>query len=59
MEARYSKLYDKYTKLKVKKASETEQLSLDQEEKFKTYVSGMYVCMCFIFLNNCFLDVKL
>ncbi|KAJ0659895.1 hypothetical protein HanOQP8_Chr14g0531401 [Helianthus annuus] len=40
MEARYSKLYDKYTKLKVKKASEAEQLSLDQEEKFKTYVSG-------------------
>ncbi|KAJ0703556.1 hypothetical protein HanPI659440_Chr14g0552411 [Helianthus annuus] len=40
MEARYSKLYDKYTKLKVKKASETEQLSLDQEEKFKTYVSA-------------------
>ncbi|KAJ0853679.1 hypothetical protein HanRHA438_Chr14g0653971 [Helianthus annuus] len=40
MEARYSKLYDKYTKLKVKKASEAEQLSLDQEEKFKTYVSA-------------------
>ncbi|KAD4385620.1 hypothetical protein E3N88_25789 [Mikania micrantha] len=72
MEALYSKLYDKYTKLKVylspfssssfqctnnsvdfvlisclttalaKKASEMEQISLDQEEKFKTYVSGMY-----------------
>ncbi|KAM0000099.1 hypothetical protein Hdeb2414_s0023g00625751 [Helianthus debilis subsp. tardiflorus] len=40
MEAIYSKLYDKYTKLKVKKASEAEQLSLDQEEKFKTYVSA-------------------
>ncbi|KAJ0567844.1 hypothetical protein HanPSC8_Chr06g0259771 [Helianthus annuus] len=40
MEALYSKLYDKYTKLKVKKASEIEQLSLDQEEKFKTYVSA-------------------
>ncbi|KAK9062883.1 hypothetical protein SSX86_020073 [Deinandra increscens subsp. villosa] len=40
MEALYSKLYDKYTKLKAKKASEIEQLSLDQEEKFKTYVSA-------------------
>ncbi|KAL8205482.1 hypothetical protein R6Q57_009033 [Mikania cordata] len=40
MEALYSKLYDKYTKLKAKKASEIEQISLDQEEKFKTYVSA-------------------
>ncbi|KAI7738351.1 hypothetical protein M8C21_008414 [Ambrosia artemisiifolia] len=40
METLYSKLYDKYTKLKVKKASEIEQLSLDQEQKFKTYVSA-------------------
>ncbi|KVH87653.1 hypothetical protein Ccrd_025062 [Cynara cardunculus var. scolymus] len=40
MEALYSKLYDKYTKLKAKKASEIEQLNLDQEEKFKTYVSA-------------------
>ncbi|KAI3681036.1 hypothetical protein L6452_35818 [Arctium lappa] len=40
MEALYSKLYDKYTKLKAKKASEIEQLNFDQEEKFKTYVSA-------------------
>ncbi|KAJ0561232.1 hypothetical protein HanHA300_Chr06g0220581 [Helianthus annuus] len=52
MEALYSKLYDKYTKLKVKKASEIEQLSLDQEEKFKTYVS---VCFQFIELFICFI----
>ncbi|XP_076882040.1 uncharacterized protein LOC143530374 [Bidens hawaiensis] len=40
IEALYSKLYDKYTKLKSKKASEIDKLSLDQEQKFKSYVSA-------------------
>ncbi|GKC32942.1 hypothetical protein Tco_1040236 [Tanacetum coccineum] len=39
METLYSKLYNKYTILKSKKDSEFEQLNLDQEEKFKSYVS--------------------
>ncbi|KAK3032386.1 hypothetical protein RJ639_037104, partial [Escallonia herrerae] len=40
MEALYAKLYDKYTTLKTKKESEWEQLNLDQEEKFMSYVSA-------------------
>lgn len=39
MEALYSKLYEKYTKLKANKASEIEEYNFDQELKFKTYVS--------------------
>ncbi|XP_076923941.1 uncharacterized protein LOC143586234 [Bidens hawaiensis] len=33
-------LYDKYTNLKSKNASEIDKLSLDQEQKFKSYVSA-------------------
>ncbi|CAH1435959.1 unnamed protein product [Lactuca virosa] len=40
MEALYSKLYDKYTRLKTHKASEIEHYNFDQEQKFKTYVSA-------------------
>ncbi|KAM7480805.1 hypothetical protein LguiB_005388 [Lonicera macranthoides] len=40
MEALYSKLYDKYTKLKTKKESELEKVNCDQEEKFMTYLSA-------------------
>ncbi|XP_062172606.1 uncharacterized protein LOC133878120 [Alnus glutinosa] len=40
MEALYSKLYDKYTKLKTKKWSELDKLSKDQEEKFVNYMNA-------------------
>ncbi|GLT53754.1 hypothetical protein SLA2020_270040 [Shorea laevis] len=40
MEALYSKLYDKYTKLKTKKWSELDKLSKDQEVKFVNYVNA-------------------
>ncbi|KAF7822339.1 recF/RecN/SMC N terminal domain-containing protein isoform X1 [Senna tora] len=40
MEALYSKLYDKYTKLKAKKLSELDQLNKDQEVKFMNYLSA-------------------
>lgn len=79
MEELYSKLYDKYTKLKVslspsvllilynirfamlisssihvqaKKDSEAERLCLDQEEKFKTYVSGKRFDSQFVYVNK-------
>ncbi|TQE01861.1 hypothetical protein C1H46_012485 [Malus baccata] len=38
-EALYSKLYDKYSKIKTKKWSELEDIGKDQEGKFKHYVS--------------------
>ncbi|KAK4607347.1 hypothetical protein RGQ29_001255 [Quercus rubra] len=40
MEALYSKLYDKYTKLKKRKWSELDKLNKDQEVKFVTYVNA-------------------
>ncbi|CAN0899563.1 hypothetical protein LINGRAHAP2_LOCUS20345 [Linum grandiflorum] len=40
MEALYAKLYDKYTALKRKKASEWDDLNKDQEEKFLDFVSA-------------------
>ncbi|XP_047318040.1 uncharacterized protein LOC124921423 [Impatiens glandulifera] len=40
METLYSKLYDKYSKLKVKKDTEIENVSRDQEVKFVNYVSA-------------------
>nr|GEY55843.1 putative titan9 [Tanacetum cinerariifolium] len=40
MEALYTKLYNKYTDLKSRKASEFDPLSFDQEQKFKTYSSA-------------------
>ncbi|XP_023729293.1 uncharacterized protein LOC111876970 [Lactuca sativa] len=40
MEALYSKLYEKYTRVKTHKASEIEHYNFDQEQKFKTYVSA-------------------
>ncbi|KAK9273673.1 hypothetical protein L1049_018483 [Liquidambar formosana] len=40
MEALYSKLYSKYTKLKTEKFSELELLNKDQEVKFINYVSA-------------------
>nr|GEX38366.1 putative titan9 [Tanacetum cinerariifolium] len=48
METLYSKLYNKYTILKSKKDSEFEQLNLDQEEKFKSYVSEADVLINFL-----------
>ncbi|XP_028782890.1 uncharacterized protein LOC114738979 isoform X2 [Neltuma alba] len=40
MEALYSKLYDKYTKLKAKKLSEFDQINKDQEVKFIKFMSA-------------------
>lgn len=40
MEALYSKLYDKYTKLKTKRDTEMEELNRSQEEKFMAYASA-------------------
>lgn len=40
MEALYSKLYDKYTKLKAKKLSEFDQINKDQEVKFMKFMSA-------------------
>ncbi|KAJ7950784.1 putative Titan9 [Quillaja saponaria] len=40
MEALYSKLFDKYTKLKTTKFSELEHLNKDQEIKFMNYLSA-------------------
>ncbi|XP_061339654.1 uncharacterized protein LOC133286276 isoform X2 [Gastrolobium bilobum] len=39
MEVLYSKLYDKYIKLKTKKLSELDQLNKEQEDKFMNYLS--------------------
>ncbi|XP_047324088.1 uncharacterized protein LOC124927676 [Impatiens glandulifera] len=39
MEALYSKLYDKYSKLKVKKECEIEKIVRDQDVKFMKYIS--------------------
>ncbi|KAM2925612.1 hypothetical protein FF1_043105 [Malus domestica] len=39
MEALYSKLYEKYTKIKMKKWSELDEIGREQEGKFKYYVS--------------------
>ncbi|KAJ1414857.1 hypothetical protein SESBI_18532 [Sesbania bispinosa] len=41
MEVLYSKLYEKYTKLKTKKLSELDQLNKEQEVKFMNYLSVM------------------
>lgn len=40
MEALYSKLYDKYTKLKTEKESKIDELNREQEAKFMNYVSA-------------------
>ncbi|XP_058199232.1 uncharacterized protein LOC131314538 isoform X2 [Rhododendron vialii] len=40
MEALYSKLYDKYTKIKTQKESEMDKLNHDQEVKFMKYVTA-------------------
>ncbi|XP_030505901.2 uncharacterized protein LOC115720857 [Cannabis sativa] len=40
MEALYSKLYDKYNKIKTKKFTELDELNRDQEVKFVNYVSA-------------------
>ncbi|XP_062082231.1 uncharacterized protein LOC133788690 [Humulus lupulus] len=40
MEALYSKLYDKYNKMKTKKFTELDELNRDQEVKFVNYVSA-------------------
>ncbi|KAJ1426795.1 hypothetical protein SESBI_10047 [Sesbania bispinosa] len=40
MEVLYSKLYEKYTKLKTKKLSELDQLNKEQEVKFMNYLSA-------------------
>ncbi|PON42198.1 titan [Parasponia andersonii] len=40
MEALYSKLFDKYNKIKTKKLTELDELTKDQEAKFVNYVSA-------------------
>ncbi|CAL9221546.1 unnamed protein product [Arabidopsis halleri] len=40
MEALYTKLYDKYSKLKKKKLSEYDEVNREQEEKFLNFVSA-------------------
>ncbi|PON97678.1 titan [Trema orientale] len=40
MEALYSKLFDKYNKIKTKKLTELDELNKDQEVKFVNYVSA-------------------
>ncbi|XAR62365.1 hypothetical protein NMG60_11017097 [Bertholletia excelsa] len=40
MQSLYSKLYDKYTKLKTKRYSEIDKINRDQEVKFINYVSA-------------------
>ncbi|CAL5352366.1 uncharacterized protein LOC114303315 isoform X1 [Camellia sinensis] len=40
MEALYSKLYDKYTKLKTEKGSKIDEFNREQEAKFMNYVSA-------------------
>ncbi|RXH83920.1 hypothetical protein DVH24_013165 [Malus domestica] len=58
-EALYSKLYDKYSKIKTKKWSELEDIGKDQEGKFKHYVSGIYfsVRICFNILRRSIFNI--